>query len=240
MQSFPLSPNGKVDRARLADLEPSPESAVPAGPPRRAGSSRKARFATLWPMDLGLDRIGVEDNFFDLGASSLDLIRIHAKIVEAFGPVLTAVDLFAYPNVDAVAAKIDGACRWPDDIHFNRRTRAQALCRAPPHACHRRQDRRGMSGATETEGRIAIVGMSGRFPDAPTLGHSGEFCATASRASPSLPMTSLKTAPIPRRGRRPVTSKPARCSRCRPIRCGFLRHARTGSVADRPAAPRLS
>ena len=57
---------------------------------------------------LGRDSIGLEDNFFDLGASSLDLIRIHAKLVEAFGPVLTAVDLFGHPNVKAVAAKIDG------------------------------------------------------------------------------------------------------------------------------------
>ena len=51
---------------------------------------------------------GSSDNFFDLGASSLDLIRIHAKIVEAFGPALTAVDLFGHPNIKAVAAKIDG------------------------------------------------------------------------------------------------------------------------------------
>ena len=57
---------------------------------------------------LGRDAIGLEDNFFDLGASSLDLIRIHAKIVEAFGPVLTAVDLFGHPNIKAAAAKIDG------------------------------------------------------------------------------------------------------------------------------------
>ena len=57
---------------------------------------------------LGRDGIGLEDNFFDLGASSLDLIRIHAKIVEAFGPVLTVVDLFGHPNIKAVAAKIDG------------------------------------------------------------------------------------------------------------------------------------
>jgi acyl carrier protein len=57
---------------------------------------------------LARDSIGPEDNFFDLGASSLDLIRIHAKLVEAFGPVLTAVDLFGHPNIKAVTAKIDG------------------------------------------------------------------------------------------------------------------------------------
>jgi acyl carrier protein len=62
---------------------------------------------------LGRDGIAVEDNFFDLGASSLDLIRIHAKMVEAFGPVVTVVDLFGHPNIKAVAAKIDGRADGP-------------------------------------------------------------------------------------------------------------------------------
>lgn len=136
VQSLPLSPNGKVDRARLADLEPSPESAVPAGPPRRAGSVQ-GEVRDIVANGLGLDRIGVEENFFDLGASSLDLIRIHAKLVEAFGPVLTAVDLFAYPNVDAVAAKIDGGA--DDKAAFmstadRARKRAAALRRMHPAA----------------------------------------------------------------------------------------------------------
>ena len=136
VQSLPLSPNGKVDRARLADLEPSPESAVPAGPPRRAGSVQ-GEVRDIVANELGLDRIGVEENFFDLGASSLDLIRIHAKLVEAFGPVLTAVDLFAYPNVDAVAAKIDGGA--DDKAAFmstadRARKRAAALRRMHPAA----------------------------------------------------------------------------------------------------------
>ena len=136
VQSLPLSPNGKVDRAQLADLEPSPESAVPAGPPRRAGSVQ-GEVRDIVANGLGLDRIGVEENFFDLGASSLDLIRIHAKLVEAFGPVLTAVDLFAYPNVDAVAAKIDGGA--DDKAAFmstadRARKRAAALRRMHPAA----------------------------------------------------------------------------------------------------------
>jgi acyl carrier protein len=57
---------------------------------------------------LGRQTIGVEDNFFDVGASSLDLIRIHAKLVEVFGAVLTIVDLFGLPNIRSVAEKIGG------------------------------------------------------------------------------------------------------------------------------------
>ena len=107
LESLPLSPNGKVDRGQLAGLEPDPEAA--AGPPlsRRDGSTQ-TRFRDIVASVLARDSIGPEDNFFDLGASSLDLIRIHAKLVDAFGPVLTAVDLFGHPNIKAVTAKIDG------------------------------------------------------------------------------------------------------------------------------------
>jgi len=107
VESLPLSPNGKVDRGRLAGLGPDPEAA--ARPPlSRLEGSTQARLRDIVASVLARDSIGLEENFFDLGASSLDLIRIHAKFVEAFGPVLTAVDLFGHPNIKAVAAKIDG------------------------------------------------------------------------------------------------------------------------------------
>ena len=96
----------------------------------------------------------------------MDLIRIHAKLVDAFGPVLTVVDLFGHPNIKAVTAKIDGDARRRNDIHLNCRTGAQALCRAAPRSSHSRQSGDGMSAAGETEGRIAIIGMAGRFPGA--------------------------------------------------------------------------
>ena len=107
LQSLPLSPNGKVDRRQLADLERGPESA--AGPSSSLpNGSAQSQLRDIVTSVLGRDGIGVEDNFFDLGASSLDLIRIHAKLVEAFGPGLTIVDLFGHPNIKAIAAKIDG------------------------------------------------------------------------------------------------------------------------------------
>lgn len=107
LESLPLSPNGKVDRGQLASLEPDPEAA--AGTPlSRPDGSTQTRLRDIVASVLARDSIGPEDNFFDLGASSLDLIRIHAKLVDAFGPVLTAVDLFGHPNIKAVTAKIDG------------------------------------------------------------------------------------------------------------------------------------
>jgi amino acid adenylation domain-containing protein len=107
LQSLPLSPNGKVDRGQLADLDPGPAPAAGA-PSSPADGTTQSKLREIMAGVLGRHAIGVEDNFFDLGATSLDLIRIHAKIVEMFGPVLTAIDLFGHPNIKAVAAKIDG------------------------------------------------------------------------------------------------------------------------------------
>jgi amino acid adenylation domain-containing protein len=108
LQSLPLSPNGKVDRGQLADLETDPKPAASRVSLRPDGTTQ-SRLREIMAGVLGRDTIGAEDNFFDLGATSLDLIRIHAKIVEMFGPVLTAVDLFGHPNIKAVAANIDGS-----------------------------------------------------------------------------------------------------------------------------------
>jgi acyl carrier protein len=96
-----------VDRGQLAGLKPDPEAA--AGPLLSPpDGSTPNRLRNIVASVLARDSIGLEDNFFDLGASSLDLIRIHAKLVEAFGPGLTAVDLFGHPNIKTLSAKIDG------------------------------------------------------------------------------------------------------------------------------------
>jgi len=107
LEALPLSPNGKVDRGQLANLKPSPEPPPEAESPQ-SDATTQSRVRDILAGVLGHGAFKVDDNFFDLGATSLDLIGVHAKIVEIFGPVLTAIDLFEHPNIKAVAAKIDG------------------------------------------------------------------------------------------------------------------------------------
>jgi amino acid adenylation domain-containing protein len=132
LQSLPLSPNGKVDRGQLSDLEPSPEP-PPDALSSQSDAATQSQLRDILASVLGHNTIRVDDNFFDLGATSLDLIGIHAKIVEVFGPVLTAVDLFELPNIKAVAAKIEGGA--PREAAFisaaeRARRRAAAVRRA--------------------------------------------------------------------------------------------------------------
>ena len=83
---FPLTPNGKIDRALL----PAPSSLVDSrGVEGTAPKTKLAKdIADVWGEVLGLDRIFMSDNFFDLGGHSLMSVKLFAKIKK-----LTALDL---------------------------------------------------------------------------------------------------------------------------------------------------
>ncbi|WP_437669410.1 amino acid adenylation domain-containing protein [Sorangium sp. So ce131] len=101
LDALPLTGNGKVDREAL----PAPDELRPAGAPIVAPrGSLEERLAALWQDVLGLERVSVHDNFFDLGGHSLLLMRLHERIRDAFGSDLSIVDLFARPTITALAA----------------------------------------------------------------------------------------------------------------------------------------
>ncbi|MFJ4321085.1 amino acid adenylation domain-containing protein [Streptomyces lavendulae] len=77
LDSLPLTPNGKVDRRRL----PTPEATETDGyaPPR---DDVERAMAEVWSHVLGVERVGVHDNFFDLGGQSLHIVRITNRLRE--------------------------------------------------------------------------------------------------------------------------------------------------------------
>ncbi|MEP6914510.1 MAG: amino acid adenylation domain-containing protein [Acidobacteriota bacterium] len=145
LPAMPLSPNGKVDRRALP--APYGERQVEDAyvEPR---NELESRVAAIWRDLLQLDRVGVCDNFFDLGGHSLLLVELHRRLVEAVGPRLSVVDLFAHPTVEQLVRHLsDSAPRVP-----------------VLEAAQARAAKRG-AAAAGTRG-IAIVGVAGRFPGA--------------------------------------------------------------------------
>jgi len=63
----------------------------------------------LWQEVLGLEKVGVRDNFFDLGGHSLLLARVHSKMQEMIDEELTMVELFRYPTIAALAERLGGS-----------------------------------------------------------------------------------------------------------------------------------
>ena len=107
LPSLPLTPSGKVDRRSL----PEPQGTRPdAGAGYVAPRSELERtIAAVWRDLLGVDRIGAEDNFFELGAHSLLIVRAHGRLRQALGRELTAIDLFRHPSVRALAEHLASA-----------------------------------------------------------------------------------------------------------------------------------
>jgi amino acid adenylation domain-containing protein len=104
--SLPLSPNGKVDRAAL----PAPEVASnPAETPVSPQTEIEKKIAGVWQRVLGLKQVNVEDNFFDVGGDSLQLLEAHAELQKTVSAELVVTDLFEYPTVRALAKHLGGA-----------------------------------------------------------------------------------------------------------------------------------
>lgn len=101
--ALPLTPTGKLDRARLP--LPSP-SAAPEQPSVASVNTMESTLLALWRQILGRDAVSLDDNFFDLGGTSLQLIKLHALLQGALGRDIPLLDLFEYPRIRALAARL--------------------------------------------------------------------------------------------------------------------------------------
>lgn len=106
LASFPLTANGKIDRKALphpSTMEVS--SSAAADLPRNEVESVIAR---VWKDALGTETVGLEDNFFDLGAHSLMVAEVHMQLKQLLAREFSLLDLFQYPTVTALANHLNG------------------------------------------------------------------------------------------------------------------------------------
>nr|VFJ86437.1 MAG: amino acid adenylation domain-containing protein/thioester reductase domain-containing protein [Candidatus Kentron sp. LFY] len=129
MDSFPLTPNGKIHRQALpdpdaGDLGSTTEYIAPR-------TEAEAEMARLWAEVLGVDKVGLHDNFFDLGGHSVLAIQLTSQIKEQLGVEVPIRALFEDPTVlgllreigrtqteeDKKRLDLDAEARLEDDIH---------------------------------------------------------------------------------------------------------------------------
>ncbi|MEU1025660.1 condensation domain-containing protein, partial [Streptomyces sp. NPDC005904] len=98
LDRMPLTPQHKIDRRAL----PAPERSVAAGhvPPR---SDEERALAGIWADVLGVDGIGADDDFFDLGGESILAARVLARVRDDLGVRLTVRDVFTARTIAALA-----------------------------------------------------------------------------------------------------------------------------------------
>jgi acyl carrier protein len=101
VEELPLTTNGKLNRA----AQPVPDSSRPDldGAYFLPSNDVEAELADIWQEVLGLERVGVYDNFFDLGGHSLLLVKLHSRLSQHFNTSLSIIDLFRLPSVSTLA-----------------------------------------------------------------------------------------------------------------------------------------
>ncbi|WP_160095646.1 non-ribosomal peptide synthetase, partial [Rhodococcus sp. T7] len=101
---IPLTPGGKLDRKAL----PSP-SVRPGNGRRTPTTPTEETIARVFESVLGVEGIGVDDDYFDLGGNSLTATRVVARVNAALGTGCEVAELFDAPTVATFAARIESA-----------------------------------------------------------------------------------------------------------------------------------
>ncbi|GAB7051366.1 hypothetical protein JCM9534A_64920 [Catenuloplanes indicus JCM 9534] len=110
LDAFPLTPNGKVDRAALPGAAPAVTgTARPSGGARPREELMCGVFASV----LGVPEVGPDDSFFDLGGHSLLFARLVARVEAVFGTTLSMSDVFEAPTPRDLARLLDAGRRRP-------------------------------------------------------------------------------------------------------------------------------
>jgi amino acid adenylation domain-containing protein len=98
---IPLTTSGKVDRRALpVPDQQRPELGQLYVAPR---SDLEGAIVKVWREVLGVEKVGVYDNFFDLGGHSLLMVQVQLKLREVGERAVTMIELFQYPTVDSLA-----------------------------------------------------------------------------------------------------------------------------------------
>ena len=111
VEQMPLTANGKLDRSALLAIQP--ESATACGDQVSPRSHVEKIVAETWQQVLGVERVGIYDNFFALGGDSIVSLQIVSRLNQA-GLMMTPQDLFHHPTVAELSAALE---HTPTAIH---------------------------------------------------------------------------------------------------------------------------
>jgi amino acid adenylation domain-containing protein len=105
LPALPLTPNGKVDRAALP--APGTANTLRDGAMVAPGTLTELRVAEIVTSLLGIEQVGIDDNFFLLGGSSLMGTQLITQVTEVFGVELGLLALFDAPTVRQLSVEIE-------------------------------------------------------------------------------------------------------------------------------------
>ncbi len=129
LESLPLTANGKVDKHKLpapSRERPQLEQAYIA-----PQTDLEHLLAGILSELLKIDRVGIDDNFFDLGATSISILQVAARVKQELGIELPAVKLFQYSTIGSLAKYLDSNQNsQPSSDKLQNRAQRQQAARA--------------------------------------------------------------------------------------------------------------
>jgi len=159
MDAFPMTLNGKIDRKAL----PDPLAAAGTqGTMAKPQTELERRILAIWSRVLGHNRIGINDNFFQVGGNSLRVPRVKTELEELLGRPVLAAKLFEHYTIKTLATYLDRS-----EDHSNTTTK-----HVPPSPCVQQQQQqhhhfvldKDESSNNNYYEDIAVISMACRLP----------------------------------------------------------------------------
>jgi amino acid adenylation domain-containing protein len=116
LPSFPLNQSGKLDRKAL----PKPHHSPPVLRAQHVAprTDTEKQLSAIWSAVLGMDDVGIHDNFFDIGGHSLTGIQVLTRVEQHFGKTIPLKNLFIAPTVALMAELIQEKKAQPTFTHL--------------------------------------------------------------------------------------------------------------------------
>nr|WP_113755791.1 non-ribosomal peptide synthetase [Brevibacillus laterosporus] len=114
--TMPITPTGKIDRKYLANIEliPMTKNRIYIAPKTEI----EQEIARVWQTGLGVDKVSLSDNFFEIGGHSLKILELLVELKPKH-PMLKINDFFTYPTVQSLAQRIE-------ELHLDQHKKEQA------------------------------------------------------------------------------------------------------------------
>jgi amino acid adenylation domain-containing protein len=107
VDAFPLTGTGKIDRLALSRQAATARAQNPSN--TKLADPVEAMLIDVWRRHLQLETVDVDQNFFDLGGSSLQLLGVHADVERLFPGWISIQDLFDLPTIRLLHGRLSGA-----------------------------------------------------------------------------------------------------------------------------------
>ena len=117
MDGLPRMPSGKIDRQALPRPGPAHTSEKTYVAPE---NELQRAIAEVWQEVIGVDQVGLHDNFFDLGGHSLLMTRVQSKLSTLLNTEVSMIDLFKYPTINSLAQHLHSEQRETPGIDLVR------------------------------------------------------------------------------------------------------------------------